>query len=520
MDNNTPPIVTRSWADEIVDRYRRSAETLACDRHARPVSDYAHCLANGTEPDESLLLEVDRSLLCQECRLIVNAVLGDIHEEMDGADDESIISSLLQQVHASDHLRTSPLGEPTEDNDDVSTAFSGHYSPNNGSAQTATAVLPFTKPQRVRVLPAYPDPAQGCATPLAQAAEQHDWPGVEFAEVTRTKFNEDWSTEITGRTVRVFVSTPYHLYSLYVSGRDWSPLVPLRLAPQDTQIVTRLGSRLYDEAVDDETLPDHLGGKRIAVFDATSTHAARLKSAAHGSDAGLRVVVNETPPKRPRPDTLYLVPMSYGRMLGALIDKKIDGFSTVEPVPSIARQHWDTSCKKLRLRGASNDVLMNVCCVAAGPTALLKDPSNTGYDAIVLVLFRSVCQLLYEEALIRIVKSSFGPELLSDHHDEAARLAAVEMLRSVIGDVDIAAGQTEVANQLVLHLVPDVPDRLDLEFDALFPAMRNKKVRPLEWWYDVDRIRKICHEAILQEFGRGDRLLKHIGQLKRRQSSR
>jgi hypothetical protein len=95
VTNDAPRVEDRAIA-EIVRRFRRGREVLACHRHVPAVREFLTQLATGTEPDEAAFLELDEHLRCFECQLIRGAMLGEKGPTEE--DQERTIAAILASL--------------------------------------------------------------------------------------------------------------------------------------------------------------------------------------------------------------------------------------------------------------------------------------------------------------------------------------------------------------------------------------------------------------------------------------
>ncbi len=90
-------------AADVIRRFRRGSELLACDRHRRTVSEFLARLDSGADCDDALCLELDEHFRCYECQLIRGAILGET--EPSEEDQERTVMALMASIKAAPPLR-------------------------------------------------------------------------------------------------------------------------------------------------------------------------------------------------------------------------------------------------------------------------------------------------------------------------------------------------------------------------------------------------------------------------------
>lgn len=365
--------------------------------------------------------------------------------------------------------------------------------------------------------PYYPtDHPPGCVSPLNRAA------ATEWSEITiRTPKDRPLPeptfpfARIQGNVCPLVVTTAFRASYEHRRADAWRVVAPLVVAPPVTRIVTTPTTGLA--SLHDHKLARELRKKCIAVADATSTFAARLVSAAALYNFKTEHVAAR--PENPDERTLYLTTLDFDDMTSALKKGEIDGFATVEPFPTIAKQlSLRDRYREATLGPSCTSTLTEFCCVLLGPRALVEDSRyERHYKALVRTLYRSFWRVLSD---LRLDVPATAESL--QHGVDLERFAAAAMLRHIIEALDFDASEEKVEQQFVSLLVPEVtPQSLNHDYWALTGFLSVDEQRQLvetakdpEAIYSTKRLRELCSEGIRAEIEDASikEKLRYIGQ--------
>lgn len=389
-----------------------------------------------------------------------------------------------------------------------------HASSGRSSCTTASNIaLPVDGEEEVRFGPIYLPASPGCKIPVEMLANK-SFGNVHFGGVLYRDFTDLPAPSIKGNTVPLVVTTPLRALMEYETTGDWSVALPL--APQRTRVVTWRNSPIY--GLHDYELAAHLGGRCIAVADVASAYAARLASAARRY--GFDVKVTSSIPRKRSPKTLHLVTPGLDRILDLFLKKRLDGFATVEPYPTLARFRLGDAYAELSLDRTCTSVSTGFCCVVAVPTAIVEERRyRHAYQTLTREVVRGLCQLLRPNAfevirpllartiepLMNRIKCGARPQTVEA--EAAARIVAhlTEHLPQSAGDDD---AQRERLLELLVPVIAQ--EALNAEFEALatyFDSSVKHKLRaaassrsPLNELYPVSVVRDVCRSVIQAEF--------------------
>jgi len=336
----------------------------------------------------------------------------------------------------------------------------------------------------------------GCVAPLERAARD-TWEGIVIREPKHRPFA---AKRLPPATIKknlfpLVVTTAFRAAFEQRCGDQWSVAIPLAIAPRTTRIVTTKDSPIA--RLTGYELAKNLGGRCIAVADATSTFAARLVAAAR--HYRVKTVCVTERPRKLDSGTLYLVPMEFEAMSNALDRRRIHGFATVEPYPSAAKVLLTSRYSEAILGPQCTSQLTGFCCVVIAPRKFVTDPMyREAYDKLARTLFRSVWRVLRDVDLE--VSMDWMPL-------EVGRHATAGLLRHLTDGLDLEyESDATVVEKLVTQLVPEVtPASLNADYEALSDFLspsdykRLKAAPPPVALYDTRHLRELCTESITRE---------------------
>lgn len=347
----------------------------------------------------------------------------------------------------------------------------------------------------------------GCVEPLELAARTA-WDGIQIRTPQHRPFSAALpEPKVDGGVWPLIVTTAFRAAYEYQRGNDWSVVIPLALAPRNARIVILRDSPLA--GLSDFGLAASLGGRRIAIADPTSTYAARLASAA--AHFGITTIISDSP-EIPDEDTLQLVPMAFTAMPEALRTRKIDGFATVEPLPTMAELVYigREAYAEVTLSADTTSTSTAFCCVVIAPGSFVEGPHfSQAKEALVRALFTSVCKVVKQAFQVSQEPSviSEGPSTLV-----IGRQATLAMLRHLSDGLrGHQPNARAVMEKLAEQFVPSVTAKsLNADFETLCRFLSRDEQRKLREvfrsrpeprrLYVTERLREICLQVIEAEF--------------------
>lgn len=230
--------------------------------------------------------------------------------------------------------------------------------------------------------------------------------------------------------VPLVVTTPLMAQLEYARTGEWCMAFPL--APQRTRIVVTKKCKIAGRS--DAQVSSKLGGLAIGVGDVTSTHACRLVRAAERGGLSVKLVAGAPSSSQRQSGVLYVVQMDFTEMVKELVKKKIDGFASVEPLPTIARFNLPLDYAEATLSDESPSTEVAHCCCVALPAPIVVDPRFAVlYATIAEKVFRASFEDLTAHTArirsrLRDVVSAASPSPLLDVREAASEATLKSVL--------------------------------------------------------------------------------------------